>query len=84
MTHPTDPTQTDPTAPVAVPCIDALGRAGQVALVRDGAQVVLRTPPGEAARLSPAAAAQLGEILHRLAHPAAPADAACTVEGGKQ
>jgi len=84
MTHHTDPAQTDPTAPVAVACVDALGRTGRVTLVRDGAQVVLRTPPGEAARLSPADAAQLGEILHRLAQRPAPADAARTVEGGNQ
>jgi hypothetical protein len=49
-----------------VPCVDALGRAAQITLTPSGASLILRTPPGEAARLTPADTTNLTEALQTL------------------
>lgn len=68
MPHPmtTTPTTTAG-APAAVSCVDAVGRTRQLTVTPGtGGQVILRTPPGEAAVLHPVAAARLADLLHAL------------------
>ncbi len=81
MSHPTNAVPPTPAEPVAVPCVDAIGRSRQLTITTSGGQVALRTPPGELAILHPAAAAQLSDVLRALAGAPGQRDGAGGPEG---